>query len=653
MPTVSRPTRIEVVLPAHNEAASIGQTVREFYHVAHDIQRFPIAFVICEDGSSDSTREVAVALASEVPVQVLSSVERKGYTRAVAEGLRSTTSDVIAFVDGDGQCDPSDFGRLYDALDSHDIVIGRRTPRTDGWARRLMSRAFGIVYRSLFSVPVKDPSCPFLIMRREAIAPVLIESFGLLSQGFWWEFMARASAAGLSVREVPVCHRPRAAGKTQNFRAWRIPRIAIENLHGLMLLHKELLPAVSTASGIRWVRPEHLSTVAPADVSPIDAGGPDRRSLRILEIATEAPPCRGGISRVLGYLAEGLTKHGHVVDVIAYPGLPRLRFGEIRLSSMCLKAWGLHRRLNDYDVVHIHGATPTLSDVALIVAATTHPRPLVVYTHHADLDLGTVKWPSQLYNRLHTRLTRIADVTACSTPTAARALSHGGSNFVIPLGVDLRQFTSERDKPDTFTVLYVGQFRPWKSVPVLLHAVARVPGMKLIIAGTGAEENNYRRIAAQLGLDPEFHIGVDDDTLRRLYERAHAIVVPSTSRMEAFGLALIEGMAAGCIPIASDLPGVRDAVGALGFTFPAGDVDALVVILEKLRDDPGLVSEMGSEAREGAAEFSRERMVASYEYLLLDLARTRAYRGPTRLGPPITGAKSAHVSHALRTGASE
>jgi dolichol-phosphate mannosyltransferase len=257
MSEVTTSKRIEVVLPAHNEGESIAQTVREFYHIAHDVQGFPVEFIICEDGSSDNTREVAIGLTDELPVQVFSSVERKGYSRAVVEGLRATKSDLIAFVDGDGQCDPSDFQRLYQALGSHDIIIGRRVPRNDVLARRIMSRAFGVVYRSLFSVAVKDPSCPFLIMRRESIRPLLTDTLGLLSQGFWWEFMARATAAGLSVAEVPVRHRSRTAGKTQIYRARKIPRIAIENLHGLMLLRRELSLGALAANGAPSAEPEH------------------------------------------------------------------------------------------------------------------------------------------------------------------------------------------------------------------------------------------------------------------------------------------------------------------------------------------------------------------------------------------------------------
>jgi glycosyltransferase involved in cell wall biosynthesis len=615
-------TAIEVVLPAYNEAASLATTVREFYQVVHDEQGFTLGFVVCEDGSIDDTRQVAIELTKELPVRVLSSAERKGYRLAVADGLRSTTTELVGFIDGDGQCDPGDFARLYRAMGSHDIVIGHRLPRSDGLTRRLMSRAFGAVYRSLVDVPVKDPSCPFLIMRRGVFGPVLTDDFGLLSQGFWWEFMARAAAAGLSMVEVPVHHRARPAGKTQNFSARKVPRIAVDNLYGLLLLHRSLTRDTRrAASGSRMVR----KWAAPLNLRNGEAStnGQRGQSLRILEIATEAPPRRGGVSRTVGYLTDGLVARGHEVDVIAYPGLPRICLGEVRLSSMCFMAPRLHRSLPRYDIVHVHGATPTLSDVALLVAASARHRPLVVYTHHADLDLGSLKWPSQVYNWLHTQMTRVADATVCSTAVAAQEFSRNRSLNVIPLGIDLGQFASPREKRARLTVMYVGQFRPWKSVPVLLEAAAQVQGVDVIVAGTGPEEQSYRRVTAALASDTEFHIAPSDEELRHLYERAHAMVVPSTARMEAFGLALLEGMAAGCVPIASDLPGVRDVVGPVGFTFEPGNVAALATIIKRLVEDPQLVDTRGRQARARAAQFSRENMVDAYHRLFRKLVAGR------------------------------
>jgi rhamnosyl/mannosyltransferase len=124
-------------------------------------------------------------------------------------------------------------------------------------------------------------------------------------------------------------------------------------------------------------------------------------------------------------------------------------------------------------------------------------------------------------------------------------------------------------------------------------------------------------------LNVEFHIGVDDDELRQLYQLAHAVVLPSVSHAEAFGLALVEGMAAGCVPIASNLPGVREVVGQTGFLFPAGDAKHLAAILCSLRDDLALVKQIGDRARVRAAEFGRERTVCEYERLITELIAWR------------------------------
>lgn len=233
---------IQIVLPAHNEGDSIGYTIREFYQVAKD-DGFDVSFLVCEDGSTDNTCEVISELTNEIPVTLLSFQERKGYSHAVIDGFRATTADIVGFIDSDGQCDPADFGRLYRALEGRDLVVGHRTPRRDPLMRRVMSGAFGMVYRRLFPVRLKDPSCPFLLIRRQALQAVMAGRLGILRQGFWWEFNARAISAGLSVAEVAVNHRARTAGTTKVYLPTKVPRLAAEHLRGLVTLRNELREA--------------------------------------------------------------------------------------------------------------------------------------------------------------------------------------------------------------------------------------------------------------------------------------------------------------------------------------------------------------------------------------------------------------------------
>jgi glycosyltransferase involved in cell wall biosynthesis len=343
-------------------------------------------------------------------------------------------------------------------------------------------------------------------------------------------------------------------------------------------------------------------------------------------VATEGPPVHSGIAHTIGYLRDGLRARGHRIDLLAYPKVPRLIFGEARFSALLFRLPGLARRLDDYDIIHLHGATPTVSDIFLIFAAIRGRRPPLVYTHHCDVELSLGGPFSTLYNALHDHLSATADHVVKTTFGYATRLRQNGGISTIPLGVDFDRFATDESEDPQFTVLFVGQFRRYKGVPVLLRAMAQVPGARLLIAGAGDQERVYRALAATLGIEVEFHINPDDDQLRRLYQRARVLTLPSLTRAEAFGLVLLEGMAAGCVPVASDLPGVCEVLKGTGFTFPAGSVEGLAGALCRLRDDVGLVEQSSSLARRRASDFSWEQTISEYERLFTEMVASRKPR---------------------------
>jgi glycosyltransferase involved in cell wall biosynthesis len=241
---------IDLILPAHNEAGSIGGTLSEFHRVVTGEQAIALRFIVCEDGSTDRTVEIVRELGASLPILLLSEPARKGYSRAVIDGFRASTSAVAGFIDSDGQCDPHDFTKILATLRETgcDLVVGYRNPRRDHWIRLVMSGLFKGVYRLYFKIPLRDPSCPYLVIKREALAKILAGNVGILKQGFWWEFVARAEAVGLHIEQVPVAHRLRTSGTTQVYRPSKVPRIAWEHLKGLSSLKRELA-AARTARG--------------------------------------------------------------------------------------------------------------------------------------------------------------------------------------------------------------------------------------------------------------------------------------------------------------------------------------------------------------------------------------------------------------------
>jgi len=340
-------------------------------------------------------------------------------------------------------------------------------------------------------------------------------------------------------------------------------------------------------------------------------------SLKVLLVISETPPVVSGIARSAARLQQGLRLLGHHVDMMSLDDVPRYTRGEIRLSSMLWKgSQVLLPRLKSYDIVNVQGPVPTFSDVALLFGALGRRGggPLVVYTHHSEIDLPQYRALCDLYNWTHKQIARLADQVFVSTPSYARDLGRyipAERIAIVPWGIDVAWDDGAFPKDDDLTVLFVGQLRPYKGLDVLLRAVARVPGVNLRVIGGGHHEAEYHALAGALNLERRvtFHGRVPDAELFEAYARSHVIVLPSTTRAEAFGLVVLEGMAAGCVPVVSRLPGVADIPGDAGLTFPVGDATALAAHLARLRDDAALRADLSARARRRARLFSWQRTV--------------------------------------------
>ncbi len=343
--------------------------------------------------------------------------------------------------------------------------------------------------------------------------------------------------------------------------------------------------------------------------------------MKILMIISEAPPIKSGISRVADKLSRGIKTYGFEVDILSLEDIPRYEHGEIRLSSMPLKLAQLKKRIKEYDIIHLHGPVPTFSDVFLLggLRGLGPKRPHLVYTHHAPIDLRVpfIQPIINMYNLIQERLSRLADHVVVSTPSYGQRLARFVPTeklSVIPWGVDYDRFYAPVEKLSPFTVVYLGQIRPYKGLPVLLEAASGLGDARIWVIGDGhlAESCRQQAIGRKLN-NVTFWGKVNDDRLSELLHRAHVIVLPSVTRSEAFGIVLLEGMAAGMVPVASHLPGVADLVGNEGFTFPPGDSNALREILIRLGNDSALRTHLAELAQSKARLYSWERTVFGYE----------------------------------------
>ena len=232
---------LTLVLPAHNEGQSIRETLLEIDSV--DLEGVNLTIYVSEDGSLDNTRsevQVASGITSKTKIILAPPAERLGYSKAVLRGILNCNTELIGFMDADGQFDPNDITNLVNKIEKETIVIGFRNPRRDSRIRILYSKAFGLAYR-FFGGPKRiDPSSPFIICNTKDIK-FLGEINPHLKFGFWWEFQTRIHRTGIKIIEVPVAHRVRTSGNTQVYSLAKMPKIVISHLVGLYRLRQELV----------------------------------------------------------------------------------------------------------------------------------------------------------------------------------------------------------------------------------------------------------------------------------------------------------------------------------------------------------------------------------------------------------------------------
>jgi len=189
---------LSIVVPFYNEEECARQVLQEI----RDLQ--PGAEIIAvNDGSTDGT----AAAAKGVPgVTVIFFAKNRGQSAALYAGLRAATGEIIAMMDGDGQNDPNDIGKLVAALEKYDVAYGVRAKRRDSSSRIVASRVANAIRRFALGDKASDTGCSLKVIRREHVR-YLVPFNGM--HRYLPAFLANS---GLNAVEIEVNHRPRKTG---------------------------------------------------------------------------------------------------------------------------------------------------------------------------------------------------------------------------------------------------------------------------------------------------------------------------------------------------------------------------------------------------------------------------------------------------------
>lgn len=306
----------------------------------------------------------------------------------------------------------------------------------------------------------------------------------------------------------------------------------------------------------------------------------------------------GGVRSHIAGLGRALVERGHRVEVIApsdatslesLPVIPcgrsrGLAFGGTQIDATWA-SWGdiAATARRGYDVAHFHTIWNPVMPFQL-AAAFRGPK---VATFHdvAGPDTPTLARAVMAPAAAVIRGMWLKRVIAVS-PVVSSYLGRD-THVVIPNGVSVPEPLPPEGERDA--VLFVGRLEPRKGVETLIDAAAALGAdcPPIWIAGDGPLRGELEQRAARVSPSRVSFLGEVSEAEKWSRLRGAALLVAPSVGGESFGIVLLEAMAAGAIPIATDIPGYRDVLRphADALLFPRGDTPALAErIRATLRD---------------------------------------------------------------------
>jgi glycosyltransferase involved in cell wall biosynthesis len=148
----------------------------------------------------------------------------------------------------------------------------------------------------------------------------------------------------------------------------------------------------------------------------------------------------------------------------------------------------------------------------------------------------------------------------------------------------------------TSPFLFAGRIIEGKGIFVLAEALEYLDGeveTRVVIAGEGRDENELRRRTQHLStIQVDFVGRLGGEALVRMYQKARALLVPSTTHKEGNPLVVAEALYAGTPVIASDQPPMIESVGEAGIIVEQGKARELARAIRRMQGEDGLYAKV-------------------------------------------------------------
>jgi glycosyltransferase involved in cell wall biosynthesis len=241
-------------------------------------------------------------------------------------------------------------------------------------------------------------------------------------------------------------------------------------------------------------------------------------------------------------------------------------------------------------------------------------RPLVIGLHTWIRTVGGERSSLQHLKRL--ALSSADQLIACSN---AVRLDCSPRASVIGNPYNTSLFRIVPGVPRRRAIAFLGRLVSDKGADLLLQAFAALQptDWRLSVIGNGPERAALERLCAELGVSDsvDFRGALQGEALVQTLNQHEILVVPSRWR-EPFGVVALEGLACGCVVLASDGGGLPDAVGTAGMLFRRGDQADLQAQLGRLLSDPCLREQLRARATGHLQAFQQEVVCNRYLSIL-------------------------------------
>ena len=350
--------------------------------------------------------------------------------------------------------------------------------------------------------------------------------------------------------------------------------------------------------------------------------------MKIAQISPYFPPHVGGVEYHVKELAEGLVGRGHEVTVASSVG--RWAGRMIIIPSIDIFYSPIPLKLPEFqaDIYHSHIPSP------IFAYRFRHKAPHLV-TYHNDVVLPDAfqghALPRKLAavaekasNNLVRPVLDEAEVIIATTMSYARTSpvlqDYLDKVRVVPNAVDISRYPQSMMKGNY--VLYAGRMVGYKGVATLIQAmkeVQKTEELDLVLVGDGEDRHRLEKMAEKLPLQARFTGRLERSMFIDTISRAEMLVLPTQSRLEAFGIVLLEAMACETPVLAYNTPGVNEVARKGGCVYSSREELSELII--RLHHSPAWRAELGRKGRRAVEEnYTWKRAIDLMESVYRDVA---------------------------------